>query len=146
MFIYSATQSWGTLVHTSMVKKLGWLENILVTPSHHRVHHASNTRYLDRNMGMLLILWDKLFGTFQPELEDHEYEPLRYGLTTNLESITPVNLVLHEWQSIAADLNKPLPLFTKLRYLCAPPGWSHDGSRKTSDQLRHLEQQKLKGD
>ena len=69
-FVYAATQIWGILVHTEKINKLGWLEYILVTPSHHRVHHASNPKYLDKNMGMFLIIWDKLFGTFQPELAD----------------------------------------------------------------------------
>ncbi|MBS1935653.1 MAG: sterol desaturase family protein, partial [Bacteroidetes bacterium] len=79
VFIYSATQIWGILVHTELIKKMGWLEYILVTPSHHRVHHASNPKYLDKNMGMFLIIWDQLFGTFQPELPDEEYQPKKYG-------------------------------------------------------------------
>src|ERR1043165_8736818 len=70
MFIYSATQIFGILSHTQTIGKLGFLEYILVTPSHHRVHHASNTIYLDKNMGMVLIIWDKLFGTFQKEKEN----------------------------------------------------------------------------
>ena len=65
-FIYAATQIWGILVHTEKINKLGFLEYFLVTPSHHRVHHGSNPKYLDKNMGMFLIIWDKLFGTFQP--------------------------------------------------------------------------------
>ena len=70
VFMYSATQIWGTLVHTDIVGKLGWLEYVFVTPSHHRVHHASNVKYLDKNMGMFLIIWDKMFGTFQAELPE----------------------------------------------------------------------------
>ena len=81
VFIYSATQIWGIFVHTELINKMGWLEYILVTPSHHRVHHASNPKYLDKNMGMFLIIWDQLFGTFQPELPDEEYQPKKYGLT-----------------------------------------------------------------
>src|SRR5688572_9919637 len=92
MFIYSATQIFGILVHTQTVGKLGILEHIFVTPSHHRVHHGSNIKYLDKNMGMLLIIWDKLFGTFQPEDEN---EKVRYGLTKNLESYNPVKMVFH---------------------------------------------------
>ncbi|MCC6461068.1 MAG: sterol desaturase family protein, partial [Saprospiraceae bacterium] len=69
VFVFAVTQIWGILVHTEQVGKLGWLERVLVTPSHHRVHHASNALYLDRNLGMLFIVWDKLFGTFQEELD-----------------------------------------------------------------------------
>lgn len=134
MFAYSATQIVGILVHTQTVRRLGWLEYIIVTPSHHRVHHGSNARYLDKNMGMFLIVWDKLFGTFQAELDE---EPVRYGLTTNLESKHPLHVVFHEWKNIFKDvLNPQLPLRAKFMYVFGPPGWSHDGSRKTSQQLR----------
>jgi sterol desaturase/sphingolipid hydroxylase (fatty acid hydroxylase superfamily) len=134
MFAYSATQIFGILVHTQTVKKLGWLEYIIVTPSHHRVHHGSNARYLDKNMGMFLIIWDKLFGTFQAELDE---DPVVYGLTTNLTSANPVHVVFHEWKAISQDLfSKKAPLKAKFMYVFGPPGWSHDGSRKTSHQLR----------
>lgn len=141
VFIYSATQIWGIFVHTELIKKMGWLEHILVTPSHHRVHHASNPKYLDRNMGMFLIIWDKLFGTFQPELPEQEYQPLRYGLTTPLEKETPVTIVFHEWIAIWKDLQRrDITWKEKWGYLFGPPGWSHDGSRLTSDQLRQEEE------
>lgn len=139
VFVFSATQIWGILVHTEHVGKLGWLEHILVTPSHHRVHHASNPLYLDRNLGMLLILWDKWFGTFQPEVGSETYQPIRYGLTKPLTGAGPVNLVLHEWRNILRDLLRPVGWRNKLRYLFGPPGWSHDGSQQTSDQLRWQE-------
>ena len=134
MFAYSATQIYGILVHTQSVGKLGWFETIFVTPSHHRVHHASNSRYLDKNMGMFLIIWDKLFGTFQEELDK---DPVVYGLTTNLKSANPANVVFHEWKAIFTDLFfTKAPLKAKFMYVFGPPGWSHDGSRKTSRQLR----------
>jgi sterol desaturase/sphingolipid hydroxylase (fatty acid hydroxylase superfamily) len=130
VFIYSATQIWGIFVHTELVKKMGWLEYILVTPSHH----------LDRNMGMFLIIWDKLFGTFQPELPNEEYQPLKYGLTKPLEKETPVTIVFHEWQTMWKDLSrKDLGWKEKWYYLFGAPGWSHDGSRLTSEQLREQE-------
>jgi len=136
VFMYSATQIWGTLVHTELVGKLGWLEYFLVTPSHHRVHHASNTKYLDRNMGMFLIIWDKMFGTFQEELPAEEYEPIRYGLTTSIHNPNALTIVLHEWQSIVKDLRRAdLSVAQKLAYLFKAPGWSHDGSRHTTRQL-----------
>jgi sterol desaturase/sphingolipid hydroxylase (fatty acid hydroxylase superfamily) len=139
-FIYSVTQTWGILVHTERIKKLGWLEYILVTPSHHRVHHGSNPKYLDKNLGMMLIIWDKLFGTFQPELPASEYQPIKYGLTKPIIKETPVTLVFHEWDSIRKDFKKKdLSLKDRWNYLFGPPGWSHDGSRYTSEQLRKME-------
>ncbi|HCL83511.1 MAG TPA: sterol desaturase family protein [Chitinophagaceae bacterium] len=141
VFIYSATQIWGIFVHTEMIRKMGWLEYILVTPSHHRVHHASNPKYLDKNMGMFLILWDRLFGTFQPELPDASYQEKKYGLTRESDTKSPVNLVFHEWRAICKDLSrKDLTWKLKWNYLLGPPGWSHDGSRLTSRQLLEREE------
>jgi sterol desaturase/sphingolipid hydroxylase (fatty acid hydroxylase superfamily) len=133
-FAHSLVQVYGILIHTKTVKKMGILEHILVTPSHHRVHHASNIKYLDRNLGMFLIVWDKLFGTFEAE---DDQEPVRYGLTKQgqLKS-NAVDIIFHEFNNIARDVKKPLPLITKLRYIFAPPGWSHDGSTKTTEELR----------
>lgn len=132
MFIYSATQIYGILIHTQYIKKLGPLEWFLSTPSHHRVHHGSNVPYLDKNMGMVLIIWDRMFGTFA-----EEKETVRYGLTKNLEKpYHPVKTVFHEWVEIFRDLRKPSSLKAKFMYVFGPPGWSHDGSRKTSRQLR----------
>jgi sterol desaturase/sphingolipid hydroxylase (fatty acid hydroxylase superfamily) len=134
MFAYSATQIFGILVHTQTVNKLGFLEYIIVTPSHHRVHHGSNVRYLDKNMGMFLIIWDKLFGTFQKE---EDSDPVKYGLTTNINSYNPVTMVFHEWKSIINDvLKKKCTPLQKLGYVFGPPGWSHDGSTKTGRELR----------
>jgi len=133
MLVYSATQLFGVLVHTQAINKLGFLEYILVTPSHHRVHHGSNVRYLDKNMGMLLIVWDKLFGTFQKE---EESDPVKFGLTTNINSFNPITMVFHEWKNIFKDLQKKCSPIQKLGYVFGPPGWSHDGSTKTSSELR----------
>ncbi|MEY4703139.1 MAG: hypothetical protein RIR96_1036 [Bacteroidota bacterium] len=135
LFMYSLTQTYGILVHTQYIKKMpAWFEAVFVSPAHHRVHHASNIIYLDKNMGMCLIIWDKMFGTFQDELEE---EPVKYGLTKPLpKSNNPVHWVLHEWYSIGKDMKKKIPFFTKLKYLFMPPGWSHDGSTQTSAELR----------
>lgn len=133
MFIYSATQIYGILVHTQTIKKMGFLEHVLVTPSHHRVHHASNVKYLDKNMGMVLIIWDKLFGSFQKEDEN---DPVRYGLTKNINTNNPGKVVFHEWANIINDLKRKVSFKSKLMYVIGPPGWSHDGSTKTSRQLR----------
>lgn len=140
MFIYSATQIFGILAHTQTVGRLGLLEYIFVTPSHHRVHHGSNVRYLDKNMGMLFIFWDKLFGTFQAE---EDTDPVKYGLTENINTYHPIKMVFHEWKNIASDLKKTSSFKAKLHYVFGPPGWSHDGSKKTSSQLRR--ELKLKG-
>lgn len=140
MFVFSATQVWGTFIHTKSVKKMGILEHILVTPSLHRVHHASNAKYLDKNMGMLFIFWDKMFGTFQKELPDDEYEPIRYGLTENLQSPNAFSLIFHEFIQIIKDIRTPnLKWSEKLRYIFDKPGYSHDGSRQTSTQMRESE-------
>ena len=139
-FIYAATQIWGILVHTERINKLGFLEYFLVTPSHHRVHHGTNPKYLDKNMGMFLIIWDKMFGTFQPELSPEEYQTIKYGLTTPLQNENPVNLVFHEWNSLWKDLSrKDIGWKEKWHYLFGLPGWSHDGSRLTSEQRRRIE-------
>lgn len=136
MFMYSATQIYGILIHTQYINKLGFLEHFMATPSHHRVHHASNTIFLDKNMGMVLIIWDKIFGTFASE-DDLKGEQIRFGLTKNIERPNhPVDIVFHEWVNIADDMKKDIPFTTKLKYVFMPPGWSHDGSRKTSKQLR----------
>ncbi len=121
LFMYAATQIYGSLIHTERVRSLGWLEHVLVTPSHHRVHHASNGRYLDKNMGMCLIVWDKLFGTFQAELPE---EPVRYGLTKRIENRGLVNIVLHEWKDMWQDVRRSgLPWWRRLGYVLRGPGW-----------------------
>jgi sterol desaturase/sphingolipid hydroxylase (fatty acid hydroxylase superfamily) len=136
--MYSITQIYGILVHTSYVpkfRKMPWklLEYVIVTPSQHRVHHASNVEYLDKNMGMCLTIWDRMFGTFQEEIDDL---PIKYGLVSPLENRNAINIVFHEWVKLVADLKKPLGFFTKIKYIFMPPGWSHDGSTKTSKGLR----------
>ena len=140
LFMYAATQIWGIFVHTELIRKMGWLEYIFVTPSHHRVHHGSNVKYLDKNMGMFLIIWDKLFGTFQAELDEQIYEPIHYGLTKSIDTHHPIKVIFHEWVAIFKDVTqKGITLSDRYYYLFGPPGWSHDGSRQTSEQLRALE-------
>jgi sterol desaturase/sphingolipid hydroxylase (fatty acid hydroxylase superfamily) len=141
VFMYSLTQIWGIFVHTELIRKMGFLEYFMVTPSHHRVHHASNPKYLDKNLGMFLIIWDKMFGTFQPELSSSQYEEVRYGLTKPLAKETATNIVFHEWKQMWADIKRAdIGWREKIFYLFGPPGWSHDGSRKTSEQLRNEEE------
>ncbi len=84
-------------------------------------------------MGVMLIIWDRLFGTFTDE---DPAEPVRYGLTISLISQGPAHIILHEWQHLAEDLRKPGPLSQKLKYLFAPPGRSYDGSSLTANEMR----------
>jgi len=135
LFMYAITQIYGILVHTQSIKKLPrWVEYIFVTPSHHRVHHASNIPYMDKNMGMALIIWDRIFGTFTEEMPE---EPVVYGLTKNVERPHhPTHIVFHEWQAMGQDMKKGKTLKQKLQYLLNAPGWSHDGSTKTSKELQ----------
>lgn len=124
LLMYSFAQIWAVFVHTEMIRNLGWLEYIFVTPSHHRVHHASNEKYLDRNMGMVLIIWDRLFGTFQKELKPEQYEPIRYGLTKPLASHDLFTVITHEWRSIWSDIRqKGIGWKDRLGYMFGPPGW-----------------------
>lgn len=133
MFMYAATQIYGILIHTKTVGKLGMIEWVMSTPSHHRVHHASNTIYLDKNMGMVFIIWDRLFGTFAKE---EEQEKVVYGLTQNINTYNPVTMVFHEWKEMWNDLKKDTTFKDKLYYVFGPPGWSHDGSKQTAKQMR----------
>jgi sterol desaturase/sphingolipid hydroxylase (fatty acid hydroxylase superfamily) len=136
VFMYAATQVYGFWVHTETIGKLPkWFEFVFVTPSHHRVHHASNPEYLDANMGMVLIIWDRIFGTFRPELKS--VKPI-FGLTKNIQSHNPFLVVFHEWAAIVRDVRKSKSIRNKLRYVFAPPGWSHDGSSLTTKQIRKL--------
>lgn len=120
-------------LHTETVSRLGFLEALFNTPSHHRVHHASNVRYLDRNHAGIFIIWDKLFGTFEPERDD---EPVVYGLTTNIATVNPLRIATHEYAALLRDVRKAPTLGAKLRYLIMPPGWSHDGATKTAVELQ----------
>lgn len=121
-------------IHTEVIHRLGVVENVMNTPSHHRVHHSSNARYLDRNHAGILIIWDKLFGTF---VEEHPQDPPVYGLTKNLETYNPFRIAFHEWIDIYNDASqKGLTPKQRWMYVFGPPGWSHDGSRKTSEEVR----------
>lgn len=120
-------------IHTEAIGKMPrWFEAVMNTPSHHRVHHATNPRYLDRNYAGVFIVWDKLFGTFEPERDD---ETIRYGIVRQLGSFNLLHAVFHEWIGMLADIWRA-PWRHKLSYLLREPGWTHDGSRETSDMIR----------
>lgn len=127
-------------IHTEAVGKLPrWFEAVMNTPSHHRVHHATNPRYLDANYAGVFIIWDKMFKSFVPEVDD---EPIRYGIVKQLGSFNLIWGIFHEWVGIAKDV-WAAPWRHKFSYVWRPPGWSHDGSRDTSETIRArwLEQQ-----
>jgi sterol desaturase/sphingolipid hydroxylase (fatty acid hydroxylase superfamily) len=107
-------------IHTERIDKMPrWFEFIFNTPSHHRVHHASQGGYLDRNFGGVLIVWDRLFGSFAPELE----RPI-YGLTKNINTHNPLKVAFHEYVSIFADLRRSRGWRERLNYLFRGPGWN----------------------
>lgn len=120
-------------VHTEVVRRLPpWFEAVMNTPSHHRVHHATNPQYLDRNYAGTFIVWDRLFATFQPELDGVRNH---YGIVKQLGSFNLLWSAFHEWIGIARDVWSA-PWRHKLGYLWRVPGWSHDGARDTSDMIR----------
>ena len=124
-------------LHTELIGRLPrWFEAVFNTPSHHRVHHASNIRYLDCNHAGALIIWDKLFGTFSVEVEG---EPPVYGLTNNITSYNPFHVATHEYAAILSDVRLADKLRDKLSYILKAPGWSHNGEDKRAKVLRqHL--------
>ena len=128
-------QSWSLFyqfwLHTEAIDRLGPLEWVLNTPSHHRVHHGKNVPYLDKNHGGIFIIWDRLFGTFAPEAER-----VVYGLTKDIHTYNLARISFHEFASIGRDVARAPGLTAKLGYLLAPPGWSHDGSSQTATQLQ----------
>ena len=122
-------------IHTELIQKTPkWIEFFFNTPSHHRVHHGSNPIYLDRNHAGILIIWDKLFGTFQPELKS---EKVQYGLVVNIKTYNPIFIAFNEWGALFKDLNtKNISVRDRIRYLYKPPGWKHDGTGKLSTDLK----------
>ena len=106
-------------IHTETLGRLGAAEGVLNSPSHHRVHHGSNKRYLDRNHGSILILWDRLFGTFEPE-----GDPVVYGLTQNINTFNPVKIATHEYVEMLRDVAASTSWNERLSYLLRGPGWA----------------------
>ena len=106
--------------HTRLINKMGWLEKFLVTPSHHRVHHAINAKYMDKNYGQILIVWDKLFGTFQAELEDEK--PV-FGIIRPANTWNPIIInYKHTWQ-LLKDAYFAKAWKDKIRIWFMPTGW-----------------------
>ena len=107
-------------IHTETIRSIGPLESVLNTASHHRVHHGSNRQYLDRNHGSIFIIWDKWFGTFEPEVE-----PVVYGLTKNIDTFNPVRVVTHEHDRMLRDVGRSTSWVERLNVVLRGPGWSY---------------------
>ena len=107
---------WGIVGHTQIIGKLGPLEWIFNTPSHHRVHHGSNAEYIDKNYGNLLIIWDRLFGTFEPEMDK-----VKYGLVNNVNTYNPTKITLMGWQEIFKNIKNAPSVSEALYFLFGPP-------------------------
>jgi sterol desaturase/sphingolipid hydroxylase (fatty acid hydroxylase superfamily) len=120
-------------IHTELIQKMPkWFEAVFNTPSHHRVHHATNPQYLDRNHAGILIIWDKFFGTFEQEKE----KPI-YGLVKNIETYNPIKIAFLEWYYMFKDFfYAKTSLSNRVKYLFKPPGWKHDGTSILSSDLR----------
>ena len=121
-------------IHTEAIARMPrWFESLLNTPSHHRVHHATNPRYLDANYAGVLILWDRIFGTFAAETDA---DRPRYGIVKPLETYNPLRIAFHEWATLVNDLRDARSGREALAYLFGPPGWSPDGSRQTTEEIK----------
>ncbi|MDG1039342.1 MAG: sterol desaturase family protein [Polaribacter sp.] len=130
-------------IHTELITKLPkWFEVIFNTPSHHRVHHATNPQYLDRNHAGIFIIWDRLFGTFEPEVE----KPV-YGLVKNINTFNPIKVAFLEWIDLISDVStSKTSILNKVKYLIKPPGWRHDGTGILSTDMRKEWEQKQKSE
>jgi sterol desaturase/sphingolipid hydroxylase (fatty acid hydroxylase superfamily) len=120
-------------IHTELIDRMGPFEWLFNTPSHHRVHHAINAKYLDANYAGVLIIWDRLFGSFVPE--DKKEAP-RYGIVSQLGTFNPFRIAIHEWAGIFRDVASAKSFREVAGYVFGPPGWSPDGSRKTSASIK----------
>jgi sterol desaturase/sphingolipid hydroxylase (fatty acid hydroxylase superfamily) len=107
---------WGIVGHTQIIGKLGFIEWVFNTPSHHRVHHGSNKQYIDKNYGNLLIIWDRMFGTFEPE-----GEPVKFGLVNNVNTYNPAKITFMAWSSMIDDIKKKKNLSEMFSTIMEPP-------------------------
>ena len=111
-------------VHTQWIKRLGWLEWVFNTPSHHRVHHGRNSQYIDKNYAGVLIVWDRIFGTFEPEVET-----VRYGISKPVESFNPITVTFAEWKDMWRDVFAPdKTLKQRLTTMLSPPNDNKEGN------------------
>ena len=121
-------QIYQTPIHTELVRKFPKpIEAVFNTPSHHRVHHGTNPQYIDKNYGGILIVWDKLFGTFEPEREK-----VVYGIATPLDSVNPLVVFFHGFSRLFARLKSADNVSEFFGYLFRPPGWTPDTKAQSS--------------
>lgn len=120
-------------IHATWIPRLGWLEYVINTPSSHRVHHASNLEYLDANYGGVLIIFDRLFGTYRAERPE---VPCVYGLVKPVTTYNPLVVEFGPWAALFRDLRSARSLREALGYLFMPPGWRPDGRSETTEDLR----------
>ena len=113
-----AVVAYQTWIHTEYIGKLGYLDSVFNTPSVHRVHHGSNPQYIDKNFGGILMLWDKLFGTYQAE-----EEKVTYGLMSNINTSNPIKINFYEWREMFKEMATVESLKCKWNYMIKPPGW-----------------------
>jgi sterol desaturase/sphingolipid hydroxylase (fatty acid hydroxylase superfamily) len=133
-FVHGINLVYQFWIHTEAIDRFPrWFEAVMNTPSHHRVHHATNARYLDANYAGVFIVWDRMFRSFVAETKE---DAPRYGIVGNIASFNPVRIALHGWVSLAQDLVRAKSLREAALYLLAPPGWSPDGSRDTSETIK----------
>ena len=133
MLMYAASLLWQFWLHTEIVGKLGWFELIFNTPSNHRVHHAVEPEYLDRNYGGVLIIWDKLWGTYA---EERDAAPITYGLVHQIHTNNPVKIAFSEWLEILKDVRSARNWREAFGYMFRAPGWKPDGKDRTSRAIR----------
>lgn len=132
LFMKSISAIYQFWIHTETIHKMPkWFEAFFNTPSHHRIHHSSDIAYLDKNHGGTMIIFDKLFGTYQEEI----FKP-KYGLTCDIHSSNPFVIELDGWKNLLNDIKKSKNWKDRIHYLFDSPGWSPDGSSKTSKQLQ----------
>jgi sterol desaturase/sphingolipid hydroxylase (fatty acid hydroxylase superfamily) len=129
--------TWGTFIHAGERSfkngRFGILQHLLITPSHHRVHHAKNPLYIDTNFCVLIPFWDWLFGTLQPERKEIEIE---YGITRDVDVTSFIDLYFGECILLFKDVKKAKGIKNKIRYLFMPPGWTPDSREKTAAVIR----------
>ena len=118
LIVGAASTLWAVIQHTKMIGKLGPLEWIFVTPSAHRVHHGVNDEYMDKNFGNLFIIWDRMFGTHQPEEES-----VIYGLKRNVKTSNPFKITLFTWREICKDFTKSKDGKDKIKSIFGSPDW-----------------------
>jgi len=121
-------------IHTEAVHRMPrWFEYLFNTPSHHRVHHAANPRYLDRNYAGVLMIWDRVFGSF---VEEDDTDPARYGIVKNIHTFNPIRIAFHEWWGILRDASTVRSARELIGVVFGPPGWRSDSDAQTSQGIR----------